>query len=31
VQIGTHVVISDKPLKELIKEEQNNTVDFPAT
>jgi hypothetical protein len=31
VEIGTHVVISAKPLKELIKEEQNNTVDFPAT
>lgn len=31
VQIGTHVLISDKPLKELIKEEQTNTVDFPTT
>ena len=31
VQIGTHVLISNKPLKELIKEEQINTLDFPTT
>jgi len=31
VQIGTHVVISDKPLKDLIKEEGANTIDFPTT
>jgi len=30
VQIGTHVVISDKPLKQLIREEAFNTMDFPA-
>ena len=31
VQIGTHVVISDKPLKDLIKEEGANTIDVPTT
>jgi hypothetical protein len=31
VQIGTHVVISDKPLKQLIREEGVNTMDFPAS
>jgi hypothetical protein len=31
VLIGTHVLISEKPLKELIREEAGNTVDFPAS
>ena len=31
VEIGTHVLISDKPLKELIREESPNTLDQPAT
>ena len=31
VQIGTHVVISDKPLKQLIREEGVNTLDAPAS
>jgi len=30
VMIGTHVLISEKPLKELIEEEGINTVDIPA-
>ena len=31
VQIGTHVLISDKHLKQLIHEEGINTLDLPAT
>jgi hypothetical protein len=31
VQIGTHVLISDKPIKQLIREEGINTVDMPAS
>ena len=31
VEIGTHVLISEKPLKELIREESVNTLDAPAT
>ena len=31
VQIGTHVLISDKPIKQLIREEGLNTVDIPAS
>ncbi len=31
VTIGTHVLISEKPLKELIREEGINTVDIPAS
>jgi len=31
VQIGTHVLISDKPLKKLIREESVNTVEAAAT
>jgi len=31
VMVGTHVVISDMPLKRLIEEEEVNTMDFPAT
>lgn len=29
-QIGTHVLISDEPLKKLIREESANTVDVPT-
>jgi len=31
VEIGTHVLISDKPIKQLIREEGINTVDIPAS
>jgi lipoprotein-anchoring transpeptidase ErfK/SrfK len=31
IGIGTHVLISDKPIKELIREESPNTADLPAT
>jgi lipoprotein-anchoring transpeptidase ErfK/SrfK len=31
VQVGTHVVISDKPIKQLIREEALNTADMPAS
>lgn len=31
VEIGTHVLISDKPIKVLIREEAGNTVDLPAS
>ena len=31
VQIGTHVLISDKPIKQLIREEGINTVDMPSS
>ncbi len=31
VMIGTHVLISDKPLKQLIREEAVNTVEIPTT
>jgi hypothetical protein len=31
VEIGTHVLISDKPIKELIREEGINTLELPAS
>ena len=31
VQIGTHVLISDKPIKQLIREEGINTLDMPSS
>jgi len=30
VQIGTHILISDEPLKKLIREESVNTLDLPS-
>jgi lipoprotein-anchoring transpeptidase ErfK/SrfK len=30
VQVGTHVLISDEPMKKLIREEGPNTLDMPA-
>jgi len=31
VEIGTHVLISDKPIRQLIREESPNTADLPAS
>jgi hypothetical protein len=31
VQIGTHVLISDEPLKKLIREESANTLNISST
>jgi L,D-transpeptidase catalytic domain len=31
VQVGTHVVITDKSLKQIIREEAASTADFPTT
>jgi len=31
VQVGTHVLISDEPLKKLIREESANTLDIPSS